>query len=107
MTPPSTAGLEAIAPEQRLGLDAHAQLPLRGWTPSHPPSSSPSLGRGQYGEQQIKIRQRHRRALSDSTLPDTSVARESEPGAFKVVITQPAEEQRPRTVDEMDLNQPP
>ena len=112
MTPPSTAGLEAIASDQqRLGLDAHAlaraHLPLRDWTPSHPPSSSPSLGHAISGEKQIKIRQRHRRALSDSTLPETSIARESEPGGFKVVITQPGEEQRPRTVDEMDLLQPP
>ncbi|KAK3297900.1 uncharacterized protein B0H64DRAFT_133858 [Chaetomium fimeti] len=107
MTPPGTAGLEAIAPEQRLGLDAHPQLPLRNWTPSHPPSSSPSPALGKSGEKQLKTRQRHRRALSDSTLPDASIARESEPGGFKVVITQPGEDERPRTVDEMDLHQPP
>jgi len=107
MTPPSTAGLDAIASEQRLGLDAHAQLPLRDWTPSHPPSSSPSLAYGNLGEKQIKIRQRHRRAMSDSTLPETSIARESEPGGFKVVITQPGEEQRPRSVEDMDLHHPP
>ncbi|EAQ86877.1 hypothetical protein CHGG_08130 [Chaetomium globosum CBS 148.51] len=107
MTPPSTAGLEAIAPEQRLGLDAHPQLPLRDWTPSHPPSSSPSPGLRNGGDKLLKPRQKHRRAMSDSTLPDTSIARESEPGGFKVVITQPGEDQRPRTVDEMDLHQPP
>lgn len=45
--------------------------------------------------------------MSDSTVPDTSVARESEPGGFKVVITQPGEEQRPRTVEEMDSKRPP
>jgi hypothetical protein len=45
--------------------------------------------------------------MSDSTLPDTSIARESEPGGFKVVITQPGEDQRPRTVEEMDPNEPP
>ncbi|KAK4152874.1 hypothetical protein C8A00DRAFT_44111 [Chaetomidium leptoderma] len=108
MTPPSTAGLDTIVPEQRLGLGTSAQqLPLREWTPSYPPSSSPSLRRETPGEKQIKIRQRHRRAMSDSTLPDTSVARESEPGGFKVVITQPGEDQRPKTIEEMDLNQTP
>ncbi|KAK4122758.1 hypothetical protein N657DRAFT_575445 [Parathielavia appendiculata] len=105
MTPPSTAGLEAIASDQRMG--AHAQVPLREWTPSHPPSSSHSAGREASAEKQIKIRQRQRRAMSDSTIPDTSVARESEPGGFKVVITKPGEEQRPRTVDEMDSDRPP
>ncbi|KAL2129313.1 hypothetical protein VTI74DRAFT_7941 [Chaetomium olivicolor] len=100
MTPPSTAGLsEATA--------MSLQLPARDWTPSHPPSSSPSLGCENSAEKQIKIRQRHRRAMSDSTLPDTSIARESEPGGFKVVITQPGDDQRPRTVEEMDTNRPP
>ncbi|KAL2196023.1 hypothetical protein P885DRAFT_61780 [Corynascus similis CBS 632.67] len=110
MTPPSTAGLEAMAPEQRLDPDAHCHLFTREWTPSHPPSSSsssPSIRRGNSGEKQVRIRQRHRRAMSDSTIPDASVARESEPGGFKVVITQPGDEERPRTVDEMDLNRPP
>ncbi|KAK4140792.1 uncharacterized protein C8A04DRAFT_31663 [Dichotomopilus funicola] len=111
MTPPGTAGLENLASEQRLELerDAQADLPPRDWTPSQPPlSSSPSLlGRGHPGDKQARIRQRHRRAMSDSTIPDTSIARESEPGGFKVVITQPGDDQRPRTVDENDLNQVP
>ncbi|AEO71159.1 uncharacterized protein THITE_2123267 [Thermothielavioides terrestris NRRL 8126] len=109
MTPPSTAGLDALTSDQRMGPDPDStlQLPPRDWTPSHPPSSSPSLGRHNSGEKQIKIRPRHRRAMSDSTVPDTSVARESEPGGFKVVITQPGEEQRPKTVEEMDWSRPP
>ncbi|KAJ4306730.1 Guanine nucleotide exchange factor lte1 [Collariella sp. IMI 366227] len=109
MTPPSTAGLTgAAASDERPGLDAVMQLrlPPRDWTPSHPPSSSPSLGHHNSGEKQIKIRQRHRRAMSDSTVPDTSIARESEPGGFKVVITKPTDE-RPRTVEAMDPNRPP
>ncbi|KAK3304076.1 uncharacterized protein B0T15DRAFT_503402 [Chaetomium strumarium] len=109
MTPPSTAGLEALTSDERLGQDgaARLQLPPRDWTPSHPRSSSPSLGRGNSNEKQIRIRQRHRRAMSDSTVPDTSIARESEPGGFKVVITRPGEEERPRTVDKMDTTPPP
>ncbi|KAK4098211.1 hypothetical protein N658DRAFT_432369 [Parathielavia hyrcaniae] len=107
MTPPSTAGLEAMASDQRMARGAHAQLPLREWTPSHPPSSSHSAGRETSAEKQIKIRQRHRRAMSDSTIPDTSVARESEPGGFKVVITKPGDDQRPSTVDEMNRDRPP
>ncbi|GAB1313541.1 Guanine nucleotide exchange factor lte1 [Madurella fahalii] len=107
MTPPSTAGLEFLDPDQRRDPGASSQLHSRQCSPSHLPSTSSSLGRGSLGEKQIKIRQRHRRAMSDSTVPDTSVARESEPGGFKVVITQPGEEQRPRTVEEMDSSRPP
>ncbi|KAL2157763.1 hypothetical protein VTH06DRAFT_5031 [Thermothelomyces fergusii] len=108
MTPPNTAELEAIAPEQRPDLDTNnAPLPLRDWAPSHPPSPSATTTPGNPGEKQVRIRQRHRRAMSDSTIPDTNVGREPESGGLKVVLTQPGEE-RPRTVDEeVDLGRPP
>lgn len=107
MTPPGTAGLEPTAPESRRDLDDSAQPVGPPWTTaSHDPSTS-SLSYDNLGEKQIKIRQRHRRAMSDSTVQDTSVARESEPGGFKIVITQPGEEQRPRTVEDLDMRHPP
>ncbi|KAL1842429.1 hypothetical protein VTJ49DRAFT_5277 [Mycothermus thermophilus] len=105
MTPPNTAGLEANAPEHRLGVDARPSL--GHLPPSYPPSTAPSLAQDAPGQKQIRIRHhRHRRAMSDSTIPDTSIARKSERGSFKVVITQPGEDQRPRTV-EMDGDRPP
>ncbi|KAL2024090.1 hypothetical protein VTK56DRAFT_9870 [Thermocarpiscus australiensis] len=106
-TPPSTAGLETLASEQCRDLSVGTRPDGRQRSPLSPPSSSTSLGREFSGEKQIKIRQRHRRAMSDSTVPETSVARESAPGGFKVVITQPGEEQRPRTVEDLDMSRPP
>ena len=50
---------------------------------------------------------RHRRAISDSTIPDTSIARESEPGGLKIVITQPADDkQRAKTLEDLALKHP-
>ncbi|CAK7229342.1 Guanine nucleotide exchange factor lte1 [Sporothrix curviconia] len=49
----------------------------------------------------------HRRAISDSTIQDTSIARESEPGGFKVVITQPTDDkQRAKTLEDLGLKHP-
>ncbi|KAK4163022.1 guanine nucleotide exchange factor LTE1 [Cladorrhinum sp. PSN259] len=107
MTPPGTAGLEPMVPETRRDLQDNPQLPGQQWTTGSHEASTPSLTRENPGEKQIKIRQRHRRAMSDSTVQDTSVARESEPGGFKIVITQPGEEQRPRTVEEVDMKHSP
>ncbi|KAK3997202.1 hypothetical protein QBC44DRAFT_316508 [Cladorrhinum sp. PSN332] len=108
MTPPGTAGLEPMVSEPRRQVEGSSpQLPGAQWTTGSHEASTPSLTRGNPGEKQIKIRQRHRRAMSDSTVQDTSVARESEPGGFKIVITQPGEEQRPRTVEDVDMRHPP
>ncbi|KAL2265244.1 hypothetical protein VTJ83DRAFT_6344 [Remersonia thermophila] len=107
MTPPNTAGLEAMGLEPRSGLDSRPSLsPL---PPSYPPSTaSPGPAQDVPGQKQIRIRHhRHRRAMSDSTIPDPSAARESEPGGFKVVITQPGEDQRPRTVEDLGGDRPP
>ncbi|KAL2259970.1 hypothetical protein VTK26DRAFT_6172 [Humicola hyalothermophila] len=107
MTPPHTAGLEPLSPEQPQDSEPTAPTPGRRCSPLYPPSSSTSLAHDSLGEKHIKIRQRHRRAMSDSTIPDTSVARESEPGGLKIVITKPGEDQRPRTVETMDTGRPP
>ncbi|CAK7220852.1 Guanine nucleotide exchange factor lte1 [Sporothrix eucalyptigena] len=49
----------------------------------------------------------HRRAVSDSTIQDTSIAHESEPGGFKIVITQPADDkQRAKTLEDLALKHP-
>lgn len=45
--------------------------------------------------------------MSDSTIPDTSVARESDVGGFKIIITQPGEDQRPKTLEDIDAGLSP
>ena len=106
MTPPGTAGLEAMAAEkerekekekekaierekQQEKLDI-SRLQGTQWTPSHAPSTPTTQHQAYIGHGRNMSRAGHRRALSDSTIPDTSVARESDPGGFKIVITSPA-----------------
>ncbi|CAP71129.1 uncharacterized protein PODANS_6_4970 [Podospora anserina S mat+] len=108
MTPPGTAGLEPLPSDRRRDhRDDNAQgRPGTTTRPQFPPST-PSLTRQDSGEKHVQIRQRHRRAMSDSTVRETSVARESEPGEFKIVITQPGENERPRTVEDLDMTRTP
>ncbi|KAK4175893.1 putative guanine nucleotide exchange factor LTE1, partial [Triangularia setosa] len=105
MTPPGTAGLEPLPSDRRRDHDDNIQ----GRPGTRPPlaPSTPSLTRQDSGEKHVQIRQRHRRAMSDSTVQETSVARESEPGGFKIVITQPGENERPRTVEDLDMTRTP
>ncbi|KAK0704791.1 hypothetical protein B0H67DRAFT_360369 [Lasiosphaeris hirsuta] len=108
MTPPGTAGLDALASENARGMEESIQFHDDShWSQTHAPSSPAGSRREQFGSMTGVNRTRHRRAMSDSTVPDTSVARESEPGGFKIVITQPGEEQRPKTVDDMEAGRSP
>ncbi|EFX06400.1 low temperature essential protein [Grosmannia clavigera kw1407] len=130
MTPPSTAGLDVLVPdtdrrdEQQQQQQQWAQYPpqlsplddssfLYGsdYTPDefspttarknhlgNPPAASRrSLGRAGSG---------HRRAISDSTVRDASIAHESDPGGFKIVITQPADMARAKTVEDLEQKDP-
>lgn len=63
-------------------------------TPTNPPLLSPFL------DERRSSKSRLRRALSDSTLQE-SVARESA-GGFKIVITKPGDDRRPKTVEDID-----
>ncbi|KAK1761064.1 guanine nucleotide exchange factor LTE1 [Echria macrotheca] len=108
MTPPGTAGLDALATGD--GRDTEQSTELfdgSQWTPTQAPSSPAATGPERLGDGHFVGRTRHRRAMSDSTIPDTSIARESEPGGFKIVITQPGEDQRPKTTEDLDMNRPP
>ncbi|KAM7193386.1 guanine nucleotide exchange factor LTE1 [Naviculisporaceae sp. PSN 640] len=102
MTPPSTAGIDVLSSDKARDAPDTTQLDDMLGTPT-PSGSTPR--EPLYTKVGLHPR-RHRRAVSDSTVPDTSVARESEPGGFKIVITQPGEE-RPRTVDDMDAARSP
>lgn len=105
MTPPGTAGLDALAPGGN-GQEAGGRTEFHEdsqWDTSSPSQSAYE----QPSHKRTANRTRHRRAMSDSTVPDTSIARESEPGGFKIVITQPGEEQRPKTTEDMTMGTPP
>ncbi|KAH8883905.1 hypothetical protein GQ53DRAFT_882036 [Thozetella sp. PMI_491] len=105
ITPPGTAGLDALAEKGNEEAPDDTQLHDNTWTPSYVPST-PTTARFEL-RRRLPSRPGHRRAVSDSTIPDTSVARESDPGGFKIVITQPGEDQRPKTVEDMDTVTPP
>lgn len=104
MTPPQTAGPGATAdPEvsRTITLDLGTPHESSYCTPSqispihtNPPLLSPFL------DDRYPSKPRLRRALSDSTLQE-SVARESA-GGFKIVITKPGEDRRPKTVEDLD-----
>jgi hypothetical protein len=104
MTPPGTAGLDSLANEADREEDTSLLFPENRLTPSRLPSTPTTT---YLSERDAFPRLRHRRAMSDSTVPDTSIARESDVGGFKIVITQPGDEQRPRTVEDMDQTRSP
>lgn len=105
VTPPSTGDLNIIGLD-KLHEDQTSSLHMSQWTPT--PGASP-FGNNQYfpdlrdTERPVK----HRRALSDSTVHETTAAKESDTGAFKIVISKPGEEQRPRTMEDIDPNSAP
>ncbi|CAN8104541.1 unnamed protein product [Discula destructiva] len=104
MTPPQTAGLSstAEAAESRtnvldfgtLGVSQQWSSEMRS-TPTNVSLLSTLL------DERHTSRPRLRRALSESTIHDSSVARESA-GAFKILITKPGEELRSSTVEDID-----
>ncbi|KUI67126.1 Guanine nucleotide exchange factor LTE1 [Cytospora mali] len=111
MTPPQTAGLGATTNNKNKREDTLDISQLHGsqWTPSQIPSTPTTA----LPLQSLLLDDRrtsmagHRRALSDSTIHGSTAARESDPGAFKIVVTQPGEEQRPKTVEDIDNKNPP
>lgn len=110
VTPPQTAGLGAVAndKDRRPSIADVGKLHDSPWTPS-PASSTPTTLplHSLLLEDRNLSRPAHRRALSDSTIHDSSVARESDAGGFKIVITKPGDEQRPKTLEDIDPNNPP
>lgn len=108
MTPPQTAGpgattnIDSIRTEI---LDLGRPHDSRHWRTSQVPSTSmaqPLLS--PFLDDWSTSRPRLRRALSDSTIQE-SVARESA-GGFKIVITKPGEERRPKTAEDIDDKAP-
>ncbi|KAI3398503.1 hypothetical protein diail_9027 [Diaporthe ilicicola] len=111
MTPPQTAGLGSMANESQkrdTELDM-GQLQGTHWTPSLVPSTPTTGLMRSYLDDRKASMGAHRRTQSDSTIHESrsSVARESDPGAFKIVVTQPGEEQRPKTLEDLDPHTSP
>ncbi|KAM5345827.1 hypothetical protein ACJ41O_011688 [Fusarium nematophilum] len=108
ITPPSTAGLDTL-PHSKSIQDGNSELHVSQWSPT--PEASPFDGnQTTYFDPDSRDPHRpvkHRRALSDSTVHEVSAAKDSEPGAFKIVISKPGEEHRPRTMEDFDPNSIP
>lgn len=104
MTPPDTAGLEHSSSENDDTFGESTKMFDNQWA-STPDLPTPPITRRDYlGSLR---RPGHRRAASDSTLADGNVVREPETGGFKVIITQPNEGTRPRTVEDTDMTGSP
>ncbi|KAH9996991.1 ras GEF [Xylariaceae sp. FL0662B] len=110
-TPPSTAGLDSVTPragDQPDRADETSELVSSQWTPTpvtHTPSPGVTRKKAYFDLRTPK--NRHRRAMSDSTVQDTSIAQEGEAGAFKVVISKPQDEPRSRTAEDPGPGQSP
>lgn len=106
MTPPQTAGLGSMPTENQKRDTAVDISQLQGsqWTPSLVPSTPTTGLLRSYLDDRKASLGTHRRTQSDSTIHESrsSVARESDPGAFKIVVTQPGEEQRPKTLEDLE-----
>lgn len=108
MTPPQTAGPGAIADleaTRTITLDFGRLHDSQHWLPSQMPSTptiQPLLS--PFLDERNTSRPRLRKALSDSTIQE-SVARESA-GGFKIVITRPGEDGRPKTVEDINDKAP-
>lgn len=100
VTPPGTAGLDVLGHE-RSGLEGDSDLHQSQWTPT-PRPSPPEKNINRKLQPFDPLATRHRRALSDSTLQDATPGNDSDAGAFKIVISKPGDEQRPKTTE--DLN---
>ncbi|PHH89024.1 hypothetical protein CDD83_6753 [Cordyceps sp. RAO-2017] len=106
VTPPSTGGLESLSHEKSSSKDARSgngpEVQTSPWTPT--PSVSPFAADAQYfpGSRNPPITTRQRRAMSDSTMNDLAVASERDEDSFRVVISKPGDDRRPRTMEDFN-----
>ena len=106
ITPPETAGLDETILKIP-GVDVGSESLASPWTPTSgvlPISpTQPYFSDPRHASRPSN----HRRAHSDSTIHDISPAKELDNGAFKIVITKPGDEKRPRTMEDLDPTAPP
>ncbi|KAF5525558.1 Guanine nucleotide exchange factor LTE1 [Colletotrichum aenigma] len=107
ITPPGTAGLDALTEKQRQ-QDA-TNLHLSQWTATPPTpatpataASPPTVNNKRFFPSHAPRPSQHRRAHSDSTAHDGATSRNSEAEGFKIVISKPGEEKRSKTTEDLD-----
>ncbi|KAI1337698.1 ras GEF [Xylariaceae sp. FL0016] len=107
ITPPSTAGLDSLTQSKSKDEDS-SEFYGSQWTPTPiTDSSSPiALRKNTYFSSRGPTN-RHRRAMSDSTVQDASTVQEDDAGAFKVIISKPKEEPKSRTTEDINPDQGP
>ncbi|KAL0940323.1 RasGEF domain-containing protein [Colletotrichum truncatum] len=108
ITPPGTAGLDALTekPRQQDTSDLH----LSEWTATPPTPATPATAatpptassNKHYFSSRASRPSQHRRAHSDSTAHDGATSRNSEAEGFKIVISRPGEEKRSKTTEDLD-----
>ncbi|TDZ39627.1 Guanine nucleotide exchange factor LTE1 [Colletotrichum spinosum] len=111
ITPPGTAGLDALTEQQRqqdatdLHLSQWTNTPPTPATPATPATaaSPPTVSSSKrYFSAHASRPSQHRRAHSDSTAHDGNTSRHSEAEGFKIVISKPGDEKRSKTMEDLD-----
>ncbi|PKS06999.1 hypothetical protein jhhlp_005596 [Lomentospora prolificans] len=105
ITPPSTAGLDALVTEKKQKDGPNVESFGNAWESTPAPSLDTELGPMSSIQPQTR-----RRAVSDSTIREattTSAVREMDDGAFKVVISKPTDDPRPKTTEDIETIGPP
>ncbi|KAK1545072.1 RasGEF domain-containing protein [Colletotrichum paranaense] len=108
ITPPGTAGLDALTEKQRQ-KDA-SDLHLSQWTATPPTPATPATAATPPTARNSRCfsghaprPSQHRRAHSDSTAHDgATTSRDSEAEGFKIVISKPGDERRAKTMEDLD-----
>ncbi|GJC83747.1 guanine nucleotide exchange factor LTE1 [Colletotrichum liriopes] len=103
ITPPGTAGLDALTEKQREKDGSEIHLSHWAATPPSPATAASS----RYFPDHAPRPSQHRRAHSDSTAHDGATSRNSEVEGFKVIISKPGEEKRAKTTEDLDAPQIP
>ncbi|KAI1630792.1 hypothetical protein F4809DRAFT_236676 [Biscogniauxia mediterranea] len=105
ITPPSTAGLDPLAhsdDKDDESSDIHGSRFIP--TPLTDASTLEMARQTVYFDYKSAPSNRHRRAMSDSTIQDVSMAQEEEAGAFKVVISKSQDEAKAKTAEDIDTD---
>ncbi|KZL83181.1 hypothetical protein CI238_04551 [Colletotrichum incanum] len=103
ITPPGTAGLDALTEKQREKDGSEIHLSHWAATPPSPATAASS----RYFPDHAPRPSQHRRAHSDSTAHDGATSRNSEAEGFKVIISKPGVEKRAKTTEDLDAPQIP
>ncbi|KAF9874470.1 RasGEF domain-containing protein [Colletotrichum karsti] len=102
ITPPGTAGLDALTEKQRQQDATNAHLSQWIATPPTPATPATAAANKRYFSSHAPRPSQHRRAHSDSTAHDGATSRNSEAEGFKIVISKPGDEKRSKTTEDLD-----